>query len=230
MTNIYCSSDVCLQCRRPGFDPWVRKMPWRKKWQPTPVFLPRESHGLRSLVGYRPWGHKESDTTERLTHTHTHTHTHRCLSAWFNALPHLFSPYLKILLKYSCCTVLQVIGVQYQSVSSVAQSYLTLCNSMDCSTPGLPVCHQLPEFTQTNVHWVGDSIQPSHPLSSPSPSTFNFSQHQGLFQWVISLHQMAKVLSFIFSISPSSEYSGLISFRMDWLDLLAVQGTLKSLF
>ena len=75
MTNIYCSSDVCLQCRRPGFDPWVRKMPWRKKWQPTPVFLPRESHGLRSLVGYRPWGHKESDTTERLTHTHTHTHT-----------------------------------------------------------------------------------------------------------------------------------------------------------
>ena len=82
---------------------------------------------------------------------------------------------------------------------------------MDWNKPGFPVHHLLPEFTQTNVHWVGDSIQPSHPLSSPSPSTFNFSQHQGLFQWVISLHQMAKVLSFIFSISPSSDYSGLNS-------------------
>ena len=97
---------------------------------------------------------------------------------------------------------------------------------MDCSTPGLPVHHQLPEFTQTHDHWVGDAIQPSHPLSLPSLPTFNLSQHQGLFQWVSSLHQY---WSFSFNISPSSEHSGLISFGMDWLDLLAVQETLKSL-
>ena len=91
-----------------------------------------------------------------------------------------------------------------------------------CSSPA-------PGVTQTHVHWVGDAIQPSHPLSSPSPPALNPSQHQGLFQWVGSLHQVAKYWSFNFSIIPSHEYSGLISFRMNWLDLLAVQGTLKSL-
>ena len=80
--------------------------------------------------------------------------------------------------------------------SSVAQLCPALCNPMDCSTPGLPVHHQLLEFTQTHVHWVGDAIQPSYPLSSPSPPTFNLSQHQGLFQWVTSSHQVAKVLEF----------------------------------
>ena len=99
---------------------------------------------------------------------------------------------------------------------------------MDCSMPGLPVLHYLPEFTQTHVHWVGDAIQPSHPLSSPFPA-FYLSQHQGLFQWIDSSHQVAKVLEFSFSISPSNEYSGLIFFRIDWFDLLAVHGTLKSL-
>ena len=95
---------------------------------------------------------------------------------------------------------------------------------MDCSMPGLPVHHQLLEFTQTHVHWVGDAIQPPHPLSSPSLLAFNLSQHQGLFKWVSSSHQVAKV----FNISPSNEHSGLIFFRMHWLDLLEVQGTLKS--
>ena len=85
------------------------------------------------------------------------------------------------------------------------------------------------EFTQTHVHWVSDAIQPSHPLSSPSLPALNFSQHQGLFKWVRSSHQMAKVLEFQVNISPSNERPGLISFRMDKLDLLAVQGTLKSL-
>ena len=113
--------------------------------------------------------------------------------------------------------------------SSVTQSRLTLCTPMDYSTPGFPVHHQLPELTQTHVHRVGDAIQPSHPLLSPSSPTFNLSQHQGLFQWVGSSHQAAKLLDFRFSISPSNEYSGLISFRIDWLDPLAVQGTLKSL-
>ena len=113
--------------------------------------------------------------------------------------------------------------------SSVTQSCPTLCNPMDCSTPGFPVYHQLPELAQTHVHWVSDAVQPFHPLSSPFPPTFKLPQHQGLFQWVISLHQVAKVLEFQPSISPSNEYSGLISFRIHWLDLLAVQGTLKSL-
>ena len=110
--------------------------------------------------------------------------------------------------------------------NSVTQSCPT---PMNRSTPGLPVHHQLPEFTQTHVHWVSDAIQPSHPLSSPSPPAPNPSQHQGLFQWVNSSHEVAKVLEFSFNISPSNEHPELISFRMDWLDLPAVQETLKSL-
>ena len=78
--------------------------------------------------------------------------------------------------------------------SSVAQSCLTLCNPVDCSTPDFPVHHQLPEFTQTQVHWVGDAIQPSHPVSSPPPPAFNLSLHRGLFQSVSSSHEVAKVL------------------------------------
>ena len=80
--------------------------------------------------------------------------------------------------------------------SSVAQSCLTLCNPMNRSTPGLSVHHQLPESTQTHVHWVDDAIQPSHPLSSPSPPALYLSQHQGLFKWVSSSHQVAKLLEF----------------------------------
>ena len=99
---------------------------------------------------------------------------------------------------------------------------------MNCSIPGLPIHHQLPELTQTHDHRVGDAIQTPHPLSSPSPPAFNLTQHQRLFQWVSS-SQVSRELSFSFSISPSNEYSGLISFRVDWLDLYAVQGTLKSL-
>ena len=92
-----------------------------------------------------------------------------------------------------------------------------------------PVHHQLLEFTQTHVHWVGDAIQPSHPLSSPSPLAFNLSQHHG-FSNESALHiRLTKYWSLSFSISPSNEHPGLISFRMDWLDLLAVQGTLKNL-
>ena len=98
------------------------------------------------------------------------------------------------------------------------------------SMPGLPVHHQLPESTQTHVHWVSDAIQPSHPLSSPSPPALNLSQNQGLFKWVSSLHQVAKVLEFQLQHQSFqwTEIQGLISFRKDWLDLLAVQGTLKS--
>ena len=100
---------------------------------------------------------------------------------------------------------------------------------MNCSMSGLPVHHHLTEFTQNHVHRVSDAIQPSHPLPSPSPPAFNLSQHRGLFKWVSSLYQVEKYCSFSFNISLSNEYTGLISFMMDWFDLLAVQGTLKSL-
>ena len=113
--------------------------------------------------------------------------------------------------------------------SSVAQLCLALCDPMNCSTPGLPVRHQLPEFTQTHVHQVSDAIQPSHPLSSPSLPAPNPSQRQ-IFSNESTLHmRWPKYWSFSFSIIPSKEIPGLISFRRDWLDLFAVQGTLKSL-
>ena len=111
----------------------------------------------------------------------------------------------------------------------VTQSCLTLCDPMNRSTPGLPVHHQLLEFTQTHVHRVGDAIQPSHPLSSPSSPAFSLSQHHSLFQWSVLHIKWPKYWSFSFSISPSNEYSGVISFRIDWFDLLEVQGSLKSL-
>ena len=100
---------------------------------------------------------------------------------------------------------------------------------MHCSTPGFPVLQRLPELTQTHVHRVSDDIQPSHSPPSPSPPAFNLSQHQSLFQFLLLCSKWPKYWIFSFSISPSNEYSGLISFRMDWLDLLAFQGTLKSL-
>ena len=92
-----------------------------------------------------------------------------------------------------CLVKTMVFPVQF---SSVTQSCLTLCDPMNRSTPGLPVPHQFPEFTQTHVHWVCDAIQPPHPLSSPSPPAFNLSHHQGLFKWVSSSHQVAKVLEY----------------------------------
>ena len=100
---------------------------------------------------------------------------------------------------------------------------------MNHSTPDLPVHHQLPEFTQTHVHRVSDAIQPSHPLLSPSPPCHNLSQHQSLSNESILCIRWPKYCSFSFSIIPSKEHPGPISFRMDWLDLLAVQWTLKSL-
>ena len=113
--------------------------------------------------------------------------------------------------------------------SSVAQSCLTLHDPMNRSTPGLPVHHHIPEFTQTHVHRVRDAIQPSHPGSSPSPPVPNPSQHQSFSNESTLRMRWPKYWSFSFSIIPSKEIPRLISFRMDWLDLLAVQGTLKSL-
>ena len=143
------------------------------------------------------------------------------------ALPSsLYHTALLVLLANDTWSIAFILSIQ---LSSVVQSCLTLYDRMNRSTPGLPVHHQLPEFTQTHVHRVGDAIQPSHPLSSPSllppipPSISVFSNESTLhMRW-------PKYWSFNFSISFLNEHPGLISFRMDWLDLLAVQGTLKSL-
>ena len=101
---------------------------------------------------------------------------------------------------------------------------------MDCSTPGFPVLHHLPELAVTNNHWVSEAIQPSHPLSSPSPPVFYLSSIRVFSNESLLCIMWPKYWSFAISISPSNAYSGLISFRIDWFDLLAVQGTLKSLF
>ena len=127
---------------------------------------------------------------------------------------------------YKMCNTIQVTGIQF---SSVAQSCLTLCGPMDCSTPGLSVHHQLPGLAQTHVH---ESVMPSnHLIFCPHhlllPSTF--PSIRVFFNESVLRIRWTKYWNFNFSISPSNEYSGLISFRMDWLYLLAVQGTLKSL-
>ena len=131
-----------------------------------------------------------------------------------------FNPLIFFFLKEACTLV---------QFSSVTQSCPALCNPMNCSTPGLPVHHQLPESTQTHAHWVGDAIQPSHPLSSPSPLPSILPSIR-VFSNESALHtRWPEYWSFSFNISPSNEHPGLISFKMDWLDLLAVQGTLKNL-
>ena len=119
--------------------------------------------------------------------------------------------YIRVYIPILCC--------------SVAKSCLSLCDPVGCNTPVFPVLPHLPEFAQTRVSWVSDAIQPSHPLSSPSLPTLNLSHHQGL----CSEFALCIIKYWSFSISPSNDYSGLISFTIDWLDLLAVQGALKSL-
>ena len=111
--------------------------------------------------------------------------------------------------------------------SSVTQSCPTLCNPMDWSMPGFSAHHPLVELVQTHVHWVGDAIQPPHPLSSPSLLAFNLSQDQGLFNESVLCIKWPKYWSFSFSVSPSNEYSRLISFRTDWFDLLGNQRNYK---
>ena len=118
--------------------------------------------------------------------------------------------------------------VRESQFSSVAQSCPILCDPRDCSMPGFPVHHQLLELAQTHVHWISDALQPSHAVSSPSPVSIFPSIRVFSNESVLHM-RWPKDCSFNFSNSPSNEYSGLISFRIDWSDLLAVQGTLKSL-
>ena len=131
----------------------------------------------------------------------------------------IFNKRVKI---YIVCSIYGIGKMGSVQFSSVAQSCLTLCDPMDCSMPSLPFHHQLPEFTQTHVHWVSDAIQPSHPLSSPSPSASIFPSIRVFSNESVVHIGWPKYWSFSFSISPSNEYSGQISFRMDWLDLSRV--------
>ena len=122
----------------------------------------------------------------------------------------LIPPWGSTFMTYCCCCC------------SVTKSIL--CDPMDCSTPGLPVTHHLPEFGQVHAHWVGDAIKPSHPLKPSSLSALNLSQHQRLFQRVSCLHQVTKILELHLQHQSFQWYSGLISLKTDWCDLLAVQG------
>ena len=159
-------------------------------------------------VAYSPWGHKALDTTEWLTQRNCKITAKRQRDFLGSKISSL------LWMSVNICEV---------QFSAVAQLCLTLCDPMDCSTPGFPVHHQLLEFTHAHVHWVGDAIQPSHPLLlSPSvfPSVRVLSNESALcIRW-------PKYWSPSFSISSSKEHPGLISFRIDWLDLLAVQRTL----
>ena len=139
---------------------------------------------------------------------------------WIHVYVWLRSFVVHLKLSQNCYSAIQF--------SSVAWSCPTLCDAMDHITTGLPVIHQFPEFTQTHVQWDSDAIQPSHPLLSPSPPSFNLSRHQGLLKESILPIRWPKYWNFSFNISPSNEYSGLISFRMDWLDLLVVQRSQES--
>ena len=147
--------------------------------EPTPVFWPGELHAL-----YSRWGCKESDLIQGLALALIWER-----SQMFSLLAADNKSFLVLLFT----SVVSFNSVQF---SSVAQSCPTLCDPMNHSTPGLPVHHQLPEFTQTHVHQVRDAIQPSHPLSFPSPPALNPSLHQSLFQWGNSLHEVAKILEF----------------------------------
>ena len=183
---------LCLQCRRPRFNPWVRKIPWSRPWQPTPVFLPAEFHGQKNLVGCSPWGHKESDMTELLTVFQNKwlTSVQFCRSVMSDS----FRPH----------------GLQHARPP--------------CPPPTPRAC----SYSCPLSWWCHPTISSSViPFYSFLPSIFPpirvFSNESVLYirwpkYWILS-----------FNISPSSEYSGLISFRIDWFDVLAVQGTLKSL-
>jgi len=171
---------ICMQCRRPGLHFWVGKIPWRRAWQLTPVFLPGESHGQSSLVGYSLWGHRvghdwsgnmftaHRDYTKdwktinfkgKRTHIYWLCTVRQGLGQTLYVSMYTYTRICRFM--YYCSLLVSKHSVQF---SSVAQSCPNPCDPMNCSIPGLPVHHQLPEFTQTHVHRVGDAIQPSQAL------------------------------------------------------------------
>ena len=136
----------------------------------------------------------------------------------------IYSKYLKNIIPYMFIFPMTHFArnVKWINCCSVTKSCPTFCDPMDWNTLGFPVFHFLPKFAQTHVHQVGDAIQPSHPLLSPSLSALNLPKYQGLFQWISSLHQVDKILELQLQYQSSSEYSGLISFSTDWFYLLDI--------
>ena len=175
-------------------------------WQPTPVFLPGGSLWTErpgGPMGLQRIGHDWA-TKHRLVIAFL-PRSNCLLISWLQSPSAVIlepkkikSVSVSIVSPSICHEVMEPDAMTFSSAqfSSVTQSCLTLCDPMNCSMPGLPVHHQLPEFTQTHAHWVSDAIQPSYPLSSPPPPAPSPSQHQGLFQWVNSSHEVAKVLEF----------------------------------
>ena len=166
-----------------------------------------EPDGLPSM-GSKRVGHDWSNLAAAAASYSTHTTPaeFNCKRMWIST-----GRNHKGILKSICYTHESVfLSVQF---CSVIQACLTLCNPMNCKTSGLPVHHQLPEFTQTHDHWVSDAIQPSHPLSSPSPPAFSVSQHQSFFNESTLPIRWPKYWSFNFNISPSNEHPALISFN-----------------
>ena len=200
----------CRRCKRFRFDPWVWKIPWRRKWEPIPASLPGKSHGQRNLVGYNTSGSKESSWLSK----HTAEIFKTC-------------EYVTIYNKEDFGDMIK--GKHFEVGDccfrcSVAKPCLTLCDPMNCSTPGFPVLHYLLEFAQYHGHWTNNAnhLTLCHPLLLPSvfPSTKVFFNESALcIRW-------PKYWSF--NISPSNEYPGLISFRIDWFDLLLPRDSQKS--
>ena len=174
--------------KRCRIDPWIGKIPWSRKWQAAPVFFSGKSHGQRSLVGYSPWGCKESDTTEQLS---MHIHCQNNLSpldgkgSWscvweenmiLHNLPKILDDLSDSKNSHRWVRKFKESGHwQARICCSVPQLYLTLPDPMDCSMPGFLAPHYLPEFAQVHVQCLGDAIQPSHSLSPSSPSAFSLS-------------------------------------------------------
>ena len=195
------AKEFACHCRRLRFDPRVGKIPWRRKGQPTLVFLPGKSCGQRSLAGFSPWGCKDLVRTLQLNYNKCLRTNHfnslgLGLLIWHSWSKRLFRPLTAQPFHYKLQTATYCWRLFLFSRSVVSDS-VTLCDPMDFSIPVFPVLHHTPKSAQTHVHWAGDAIQPSHPLSPPpSPPAFNLSQHQGFFQWVSSSHEVAKVLEF----------------------------------
>ena len=134
--------------KRCSFYPWVRKISWNRKWQPIPVFLPGKSHGWRSLAGYSPWGHKELDTTEQLKNSKKRWSLPEGGEGWNSR---------RVIRRHKLLGKDKQPGM-LRCCGSVTKSCLTLCDAMNCSTPGFPVLHCLPEFAQTHVLWANDAF------------------------------------------------------------------------
>ena len=159
---------IISQCGRPGFDPWVGKIPWRRKWQPTPVFLPRES---MDRVAWWATVHRVAKSKTRLSNF-TFTFTFSKMGA------QEITDFLKCIVSFMWGEDREVdlfIVVHLLSCVQLFETSFCLTLCLDCSMPGFPVLHYLPELAQTHVHWVDDAIQPSHPLWHPSPPAFNLS-------------------------------------------------------